>query len=121
MVFNKLALKIPDSKEPSVFSNSFGLFNALNRIQQPAPLPFGDLDPVGFEGTSSWIVFDEEIAVGQLGTDELFDFVVEQKLARKDVFHLVDPKFGHDQAITKVDAKLITTAVATRMLGQSSK
>ena len=92
-----------------------------DRIQQLCPLPLGDLKTVNFESTSGWVIFDEQLAVGQLGTDELFDFMVERKLARKEVFHLVDPKLGHDQAIPKVDAKLIPAAVATRMLGQSSK
>ena len=33
-------------------------------IQQPSPLPFGDLKTVLFEGTSCWVVLDEQVAVG---------------------------------------------------------
>jgi hypothetical protein len=58
---------------------------------------------MGFEGSGGGIILDKQVSVGQLGTDELFDFMVERKLARKEVFHLVDPKLGHDQAISKVD------------------
>ena len=49
---------------------------------------------MGFEGAGGWVVLNEEVAVGQLGTDELFNFMVERKLARKEVFHLIDPKLG---------------------------
>ena len=75
---------------------------------------------MGFEGTSSRVILDKQVSIGQLGTDELFDFMVERELARKEVFHLVDPKLGHDQAVTKVDAKLITTAATARMLIESA-
>ena len=75
---------------------------------------------MGFEGSGGGIILDKQVSVGQLGTDELFDFMVERKLARKEVFHLVDPKLGHDQAISKVDAKLIPAPTTARMLIESA-